>query len=239
MSTSTIETLLAGPFPTQVAVYVVPSWADGKAHVIPTKVSARFSVVRQLLEAAEEMGEPLPECLSEELSKHPGIYGKLDEAGFFNGISGDEVIGRFMSEGQQDAIRGAWEQKTAMFPGINFGAPRLTEYIATPYDRHPVNPPHAVPRTGSFGFGVSMRQEMHSFPVFKIDFLDTIEEQELQDDMFLPEVPVSSDMSVLTVDTICKEALAIIKDSLHNNRYVDPSYSDMLESFTSTRVHPP
>lgn len=250
----TVADVLASPFPNQSAVYVVYE-SRQRAHVIPVNTSAKHSVVRQLREDGAEGG-----AIAAEVARHPEIYDKLDEAGFFNGVSGDEVVARFFTPDVKRAIRESWVGRVTRFPEIYFGAPRLTEGLAVPYDRYPVQPPSAVsatlPERGEEtvrlghitvsgqqldSFGVSMRQQMHHMlPIFKIDSLAIVDEQELSSDEYISETPISTSLEDATLAAISGCAIEIIKNAIsHPDSQVDRKYAKLV-SHPDTRVvvHP-
>lgn len=234
-----LDEYLSGDAPMQAAVYVVYDLHDRKVHVQPTRVSARHSLLREIETQFDSVD--MPAVISDILEKSNGFYEKCDEAGFYNGISGDEIFEPIMTETLKRRILNAQlaAQISLNLPSSCTGAPRLSYGTAVPYDRHIAMPPQAViDSVGDafiddekeynighyevFGsplgdFSISMAQQVPRrlpYVTFKIDSMLPVSEKELDDGYFAPEMYLSSPMSDATLEAVCDHAKAIVEATI-------------------------
>lgn len=133
--------------PRQTAVFVVYDLREKKVHVLSLCTKVRYSVVRSLRE-----GESLDEEVDREVERifrASPIYGKTDEASFYNGVSGDELWRLIIPEAEQarvldhqryllDLQKRHLEKESEEFRR-SYGEPRLSAFTAVPYDFHPLD----------------------------------------------------------------------------------------------------
>jgi hypothetical protein len=80
----------------------------------------------------------------------------------------------------------------------------------------------------------------HMLPIFKIDSLAIVNEQELSSDEYIPETPISTSLEDATLAAISGCAIEIIKNAIsHPHSLVDRNYANLV-SHPDTRVvvHP-
>ena len=222
--------LLDGPgLPEQSMVFCIYDLARKCCSVCSFGYTIEHSIVRALNDDLWNLCKLDQDEVLERYGKNP-ILGRLDEAGFYNGLSGDEVLELSMTTQEKKKENAKQRKKKESVNTESFtacvGMPRLSLGTAVPYARFEYN--------AWYNFQVSARIEPHdSYVVVKLDGQLPWGGVQLRKDLFIPEISTAKHWSTDALAVLRKCASGVAQVSIMKavgTGEVSPAYLPLMVS---------